>query len=90
VGAVVLAVVLVSLVVYAVAQVPPGLQGGQGQGMRGFRPPGGGAAIAVAGNAVFVVANGMLLKFDAETLELLAQADLPQPEWQQMPPPPGQ
>ena len=37
-------------------------------------------AIAVAGDAVFVVQAGSIYKFDAETLELLAQAEIPRPE----------
>ncbi|MBM3476115.1 MAG: hypothetical protein FJX75_22830 [Armatimonadetes bacterium] len=84
-GIVVLVVVLASLIAYAVAQPPGGGFGGGGQrdpnmmmllrGMRG----GGGVALAVSDGSVFVVANNMLLKYDANTLELLAQADLPQP-----------
>jgi len=84
-GVVVLVALLASLAVYVVAQPPGGFQGGAGGGQPGanmFRAMmrgGGGTAIAVAGDAVFVVANGMLLKYDANTLELLAQVDLPQP-----------
>jgi hypothetical protein len=87
VGIVVLAALLASLIVYAMAQPPGGGGGFQGGGqrdpnmmmmaMRGMR--GGGAALAVADGAVFVIANNMLLKYDANTLELLAQAELPQP-----------
>jgi len=84
-GIAILVALLVSLVVYAVAQPPGGgFQGGPGQGnpnmmmMRGMRG-GGGVALAVADGAVFVIANNMLLKYDANTLELLAQAELPQP-----------
>ena len=95
-GIVVLVVVLASLIAYAVAQPPGGFQGGGGQGnpnmmmaMRGMRG-GGGVALAVADGAVFVVANNMLLKYDANTLELLAQAELPQPKLPAGMPAPGQ
>jgi hypothetical protein len=97
VGVAVLVVLLASLLVYAVAQPPGGFQPGAGQPnpnmmgmMRGMRGPGGGVAIAVAGDAVFVVANNMLLKYNADTLELLAQAELPQPKMPQGMPAPGQ
>lgn len=75
----------------ALVSAQPGPQEGQQQGqdqqrggrdfgfMRmqgGMAPP----AIAVAGDAIFVVANNMIYKFDAETLDLLAQAELPRPE----------
>jgi len=88
IGVIVLLALLSSLVVYVVAQPPGGFQGGGGQfnpQMMRFRGMGGGPAIAVAGEAVFVVANGMLLKYDANTLELLAQAELPQPAMPPMP-----
>ena len=94
-GIVVLVIVLASLIAYAVAQPPGGFQGG-GQGnpnmmmaLRGMRG-GGGVALAVADGAVFVVANNMLLKYDANTLELLAQAELPQPKLPAGMPAPGQ
>ena len=60
---------------------------GMMMGMRGMGTP----AIAVADGAVFVVSGNLLLKYDAETLELLAQADLPRPQWPQaQPAQPGQ
>ena len=80
-GIVVLVVLLASLIAYAVAQPPGGgFQGGQRNPgmMRGMRG-GGSVAIAVADGTVFVIANNMLLKYDAKTLELLAQAELPRP-----------
>ncbi len=88
---VVLAVFLLGIVAIALAQpqqeqggaaqAQPGFQGGgrRAAGQMGMRmmqmmlPP----AIAVAGNAVYVVRGNMLYKFDAETLELIAQAELP-------------
>jgi len=94
VGVIVL-VGLLSWVAVAVAQ-PAG--GGQGGGQRPdggrmmammgmMQPP----AIAVAGNAVFVVRGNMIYKFDAETLELLAQAEIPAPAPPPAPPAaPGQ
>jgi len=85
------AVVLAGIVAFAVAQpAQPGAgQGFQGagvgpgmMGMRGMRGMGMGTpAIAVSGNAVFVVSANMIYKFDAETLELLAQAEIPRPQW---------
>ncbi|MGD8240560.1 MAG: hypothetical protein PVH68_18540 [Armatimonadota bacterium] len=59
--------------------------GGRGFGGRGFgggpmamgmMPP----AIAVADDAVFVVKGNAIYKFDAETLELIAHAQIPQLE----------
>jgi hypothetical protein len=86
--------VLTLLVIVAFAVAQPGQPGaGQGfqgagagrdPGMRGMRMMGGmmgGTAIAVAGDAVFVVRGNMIYKFDAGTLELLAQAEIPQPQW---------
>lgn len=73
----------------ALVSAQPGPQEGQQQGQdRGGRDMGfmrmmGAAAppaIAVAGDAIFVVANNMIYKFDAETLDLLAQAELPRPQ----------
>ncbi len=90
IAAVMLVVLLAGLIVYAVAQQPGGgFQGGgaqppqgtRGMGMRGFGM--GTPAIAVADGAVFVVSGNMLYKFDAGTLELLGQAELPRPQWQQ-------
>jgi hypothetical protein len=95
-GILVLVVLLASLIAYAVAQPPAGgFQGGgqrdPGMMMRAMmRGMGGGPAIAVADGAVFVVANNMLLKYDANTLELLAQAELPQPKPPAGMPAPGQ
>ncbi|MFQ5811464.1 MAG: hypothetical protein ACE5JM_17740 [Armatimonadota bacterium] len=43
-------------------------------------------AIAVAGDAVFVVRGNMIYKFDAETLELIAHGEIPELE---APPRPG-
>ncbi|MGI5818485.1 MAG: hypothetical protein ACOX9R_10375 [Armatimonadota bacterium] len=40
-------------------------------------------ALAVSGNAVFLFTRNTLYKFDAQTLELLAQTSLPMPERQQ-------
>jgi hypothetical protein len=89
---IVVAAVLAGIVAFAVAQpAQPGAdQGFQGAGagrpqgmMRGMRGPGVGTpAIAVSGNAVFVVSGNMIYKFDAEALELLAQAEIPLPEQQ--------
>jgi hypothetical protein len=88
--AVMLVLLLAGLIAYAVAQQPgAGFQGGgaqppqgaRGMGMRGFGM--GTPAIAVANGAVFVVSGNMLYKFDAESLELLGQAELPRPQWQQ-------
>lgn len=81
---VVVAVVAALGLALALVSAQPGPQEGQDRGGRdmGFARMMGGAApaaIAVAGNAVFVVANNMIYKFDAETLELLAQAELPRP-----------
>jgi len=87
---VLLVVLLAGLIAYAVAQQPGGgFQGGgaqrpQGMGFRGFGM--GTPAIAVADGAVFVIVNNMLLKYDAGTLELLAQAELPRPQWPQAQP----
>lgn len=78
VGVIVL-VGLLSWVAVAVAQPAGG--GGPGGGgrnfgrMMGMMPP----AIAVAGDAVFVVRGNMIYKFSADTLELLAQAEIPMP-----------
>jgi len=69
------------VVLGAVAAAVLAQQGDQPQAQRDLRwlslmQP---AAIAVADGAVFVVRGDQLLKFDAGTLELLAQADLPAP-----------
>ena len=106
VSGVMVVLLLGGLLAYALAQAPGGFQGGgagaqgaqggQGNrpmmgGMRGMMGMMGGAAIAVSGDAVFVVRGNTLFKFDAETLELLAQAEMPMPEMPQMPggPPPA-
>jgi len=82
-----LVVILTGFVVYAVAQAPGGgFQGGGANpaggrgGFRGFGMGMGGPAIAVAGDAVFVVWGNGLYKFDANTLELLAQTEIPMPQ----------
>ena len=89
---VVLIAMLVGIIAYAVAQAPGGGFGGAGgAGGAGGRQPGGnrmfrgfgmmgGTALAVADGAVFVVQGNMLYKFDSETLELLAQAEIPRPQ----------
>lgn len=86
----IVALIVVGILAFAVAQPAPQPQPGRGAGqgfggrMMGMRMMrgmgGGGVALAVADDAVFVVANNMLCKFDAETLELIAQAELPWPE----------
>ena len=95
IGLVVAVVVLAGIVAFAVAQPAqpgagqgfPGAGAGAGAGrfqgmMRGMRGIGMGTpAIAVSGDAVFVVSANMIYKFDAETLELLAQAEIPRPQW---------
>jgi hypothetical protein len=61
----------------------PGMEGGPGMGGgRGIGGPGmgGAAAIAVADGKVFVVQGPALYRFDAGSLELEAQAELPRPE----------
>lgn len=67
----------------------PGMGGGRGMGMGGPGMGGGGAAIAVADGKVFVVQGPALYKFDAGSLELDAQTDLPRPERQDGGPPQG-
>jgi len=91
-----LVVLLGGIIVYAVAQ-GGGFQGGGAQPGGGRGGPGGNnmmrmmmgrmgtPAIAVAGDAVFVVQAGNIYKFDAGTLELLAQAEIPRPEMPEMP-----
>lgn len=44
---------------------------------------GGDAALAVSGDAVFLFTRNTLYKFDAQTLELVAQTELPMPQWPQ-------
>jgi len=83
----IVAVILAGIVTVALAQPAAQQEEGQQQGrdrgrgmarmMMGAR---GGSAIAVTDDAVFVVTGNMLYKFDAETLELLAQAEIPRPE----------
>lgn len=90
-----LVVLLGGIIVYAVAQ-GGGFQGGGAAGGGRGGPGGAGmmrmmgrmapASIAVSGDAVFVVQMGNIYKFDSNTLELLAQAEIPQPE---MPTPPA-
>jgi hypothetical protein len=53
----------------------------------GFGGPPGGAAIAVSGDAVFVVQGPRIMKFSASDLELLAEKELPRPA---PPNPPGE
>ena len=89
VALVVIVLVLGMVVAIAMAQPAPG-QGEDGQERQDRRDRGarmmmgmmggGGTAMSVTDDAVFVLANGMLLKYDVETLELLAQAVLPRPE----------
>jgi hypothetical protein len=74
--------VLTSLAAYA--QDQPGFQGGGQRPQRGDRGQfmgmmarmGGGAAIAVAGESVYVIYMGTLFKFNADTLEEEAQVRL--------------
>jgi len=86
---------LATVVAIAVAQPAPAQgQGGedgqqrQDRGNRGARMFGGmmgmmgGSAMSVTDDAVFVLTGGMLLKYDVNTLELLAQAEIPRPERQ--------
>jgi hypothetical protein len=62
--------------------VGPGGQGGPGgPGMRG----GGSAAISADGGAVYVLTGPKLLKLDGDTLQLIAETDLPRPERGQRP-----
>ena len=85
-----LVVLMVGIVAYAVAQpatpaapggAAGGFQGGPPGGRMMMRMMGGGApAIAVTETAVFVVSGNALYKYDAETLELLAQAEIPRPQ----------
>ncbi len=86
--------ILTSLAVYA--QDQPGFQGGgqrpQGRGDRGqwmgmMARMGGGTAIAVSGDSVYVIYMGTLFKFNADTLEEEAQVRL-QPEGMPMGGPP--
>lgn len=85
-GTVVVAgLILTSLAVYA--QDQPGFQGGGQRPQRGDRGQfmgmmarmGGGTAIAVSGESVYVIYMGTLFKFNADTLEEEAQVRL-QPE----------
>jgi hypothetical protein len=86
-----LALVVAIMTMASVAMAQPGpAEGQQGaQGDNGARrggemmmrmqqqtPP----AIAVADGAVFLFVRNTLYKFDADTLELLAQAQLPMPQ----------
>jgi len=91
IGLIVVAVLSIGLVAVAVAQPPGGgMPGGPGPGgmppigmMMAMMP----SVMAVEGNSVYVVKGNDIYRFDAETLELLAHAQLPMPD---MPPPPGQ
>ena len=84
------ALVFAALAVYA--QDQPGFQGGgqwpqrpdRGQMMGMMARMGGGTAIAVAGESVYVVYMGTLFKFNADTLEEEAQVRL-RPQGMPMP-----
>lgn len=91
---VVVVLALATVVAIAMAQPAPaqGEGGEDGQqrrdrGDRGARMMGGmmgmlgGSAMSVTDDAVFVLTGGMLLKYDVETLELLAQAEIPRREF---------
>jgi len=90
IGLAVALVIVAGLLSVAMAQPAPQQDDqGQDEGRRGrdmrpwmMRGAMGGVAIAVSEDAVFVFARNTLYKFDAETLELLAQAELPMPERQ--------
>ena len=61
----------------------PGMMQGGGMMQRGMMMGGGSAAIAVSDDAVFIFTRNTLYKFDAATLQLLGQAELPRPERRQ-------
>ena len=79
-GGIIAGVVLLGIVAVAAAQPPP--QGEQqGQQLLRRLPHGLGApAMAVGDGAVFVLRDNTLYRFDAQTLELMAQAELPRPK----------
>jgi len=74
--AIVAGVILVGIVAVALAQPPP--QGGQQMPWRPRMPMA--PAMAVGDGAVYVLRGNTLYRFDAQTLELLAQAELPRPK----------
>jgi len=84
---VVVLVIVAGVVSVAMAQPGPqqGEEGGGRRGggdmrammMRGMMAP---PIMEVSGNAVFLFRGNTLYKFDADTLELLAQTDLPMPQ----------
>ncbi len=53
---------------------------GGGAGFPGFRGFGGEGAITATSSAVYVLRGNRLYAFDARTLRLIAQAELPEPE----------
>jgi hypothetical protein len=67
----------------AIAFAQPDMQGGQGgQGGPGMMPGGGpssSAAIAVTDRFVFIVRGSQVFKLDVESLDIVAQKDLPEP-----------
>ncbi len=94
---VVVVLVVATVMAVAMAQPAPG-QGEDGErqerqdrGNRGGRMFGGmmgmmgGSSMSVTDDAVFVLTGGMLLKYDIDTLELLAQAQIPRPEFRPRP-----
>jgi hypothetical protein len=88
--------VILALAVVAFAQrEPQGDEGGGPPGMMGpmIRPgmgmPGPGAQMAVSDDAVYILAGAKLMKFNADTLELETEAELPRPDFTDRPGPPG-
>ena len=75
IAAAVLAVVLVGIVLAAAVAQPR--RSGAGPGMGG--PPPMSPAIAATADTVFVVAAHRVYKFDADTLQLVADAEIPRP-----------
>lgn len=83
---IVVAAVVVGIAAYAVAQPPqpggdrgpggPGFEGGPGMGGPPPMPP----AIAVTAKAVFVASGHRIYKLDADTLDLVAEGEIPRPE----------
>ena len=83
----VLLIVVGTVLTTAMAQPGPQADGddaGQrdGRDFRAMMMRGGGSevALAVSGDSVFLFARNTLYKFDAETLELVAQTELPRPQ----------